>query len=109
MINNANNQNDDYIAKIMKIMQIKESKTNKFILLSQVKWFYKKNEIVNILPQHKSWISSNELFTTNSTDYILTTAINSPCTILSIEEYERLDNIENSVFFTRLQWVPHRN
>ena len=37
MINNANNPNDDYIAKLMKIIQIKEVKTDTYILLSEVK------------------------------------------------------------------------
>jgi len=62
MINNASNLNDDYIGKILKIIQIKEDKTNTYILLTLVRWFSKRNEVIRILPQHKSWISTNEIF-----------------------------------------------
>jgi hypothetical protein len=50
MINNATNLNDDYIGKILKIIQIKEDKTNTYILLTLVRWFSKRNEVIRILP-----------------------------------------------------------
>ena len=64
-----------------------------------MKWYYKKSEIVKVKPVHKNWISSNEIFLTHQTDIIQATAINGPCQILSVEEYERLDHVERGVYF----------
>ena len=93
----------------MKIIQINEIKTNTFILLAEVKWYYKRNEIIKILPMHKNWISQSEVFATDQADYIQITAINGHCTILTLNEYENLDNIERGIFFTRLGWLPKKN
>lgn len=57
LINNASNPNEDYIGKIDKIYRILESKTQTFILLLAIKWFYRRDEILKHLPQHKNWIS----------------------------------------------------
>lgn len=90
-------------------MTIKEAKSQKYICLCEVKWYYKKNEIVKIKPGHKNWISQNEIFGTNQSDIIQATAINGPCSILALEEYERLDHVESGVYFSRLTWIPGKN
>lgn len=56
-------------------MTVKEGKTQKLICLCEVKWYYRKSEVVKSRPQAKSWISVNEVFTTQSSDVILASAI----------------------------------
>jgi hypothetical protein len=42
-------------------------------------------------------------------DIILATAINGPCTILTMKEYENLEEIDRGVYFSRLTWLPEKN
>ncbi|CAD8073989.1 unnamed protein product [Paramecium primaurelia] len=106
LIKNAKNPSEDYVGKIQRIITIKENKSTKLICLCEVNWFYRKSEIIKFKPQAKPWISNNEVFSTNCTDYILASTILSPCRIVTLEEYETSSQVDKGVFFTRLEWLP---
>ncbi|CAD8120928.1 unnamed protein product [Paramecium sonneborni] len=109
LIKNANNPSEDYVGKIQRIITINENKSSKLICLCEVRWFYRKSEVIKFRPQAKAWISNSEVFNTTCTDYILASAIISPCIIYSLEEYESAQTIDKCTFFTRLGWIPSKN
>ncbi|KAM3143540.1 hypothetical protein pb186bvf_004302 [Paramecium bursaria] len=107
LIQNQENSKEDYVGKILKIMTVKVDKSNKLLCLCEVKWFYRKSEVIKHAPQHKKWISNQELFSSSSTDIIPAQSIIQPCQILHLKEYEKLESVDQVIFFTRLQFNPN--
>lgn len=57
--------------------------------------------------EEMEFIGENEVFPASHTDDIFADAIIDKCTVLSIEEYDRLPSIENNfTYFTRAAYCP---
>ncbi|KAM3143541.1 hypothetical protein pb186bvf_004303 [Paramecium bursaria] len=107
LIVNQTNSREDFVGKIIKIITIKESKSNKLICLCEVNWYFRRNEVVKYAPDHKKWISNQEVFASTHVDIIRANSIIKPCEILSIEDYEKLHSVDKGVFFQRLSFNIH--
>ena len=52
------------------------------------------------------YIGDNELFPTNHTDKVFVDSINGRAKVYTIQEYDQLEFIETSSFFTRADYDP---
>lgn len=96
------------IGKLIKIIPTKGIKTLPFWPSILVQWFYKKSEIdltQNGIdqPTYDS-ISDYEVFSSSHRDIILIETVISPCRVLSLEDYQKMDNNNDLTFFTRANY-----
>lgn len=104
--------NDFLIAKIIKIKPTHGISKYPYWPTIQVQWYYRKSDIEQeskyIQGLKLSSISDYELFSSNHKDYIFMETIVSKCHILKFSEYEKLDDINSNVYFSRATYDPVR-
>ncbi|CAD8156821.1 unnamed protein product [Paramecium octaurelia] len=104
IIKNEDSNVEDYIGAIQKICTIVEPRTLKLICLCEVQWFMRKNEIICHKPRARSWIGNQEIFSTNTNDYVLAQTIVQKCTVVDCEEYFNMENCDSTTYYNRLEW-----
>lgn len=102
--------NDFLLAKILKIKPTHGISKYIYWPSIQVQWYYRKSDIEqearNIHGIKLSSISDYELFPSNHKDYIFMETIVSKCYVLKFSEYEKLDDINSNVYFSRAHYDP---
>jgi len=99
------------VGKLTRIITYNGIKKYPYWPTIEVQWYYKKSDLnreKNALKDDEKYdsISEFELFTSNHKDIIFIETIISLCTVLSLEEYERLDTHSSTTFFTRATYDP---
>mmetsp|Transcript_4297 Transcript_4297/g.3132 ORF Transcript_4297/g.3132 Transcript_4297/m.3132 type:complete len:82 (+) Transcript_4297:223-468(+) len=76
----------------------------------EVQWFYKKSDLdfkkLLIFEDDQKYIGDNEVFPTNHHDKIYVDCIHGRCKVYNIKEYDELETIDNTTFFTRASYNP---
>lgn len=73
-----------------------------------MQWYYRKNELLNLPKEQLDCISENEVFKTNEIDYIEIDSILGLATILSFEEYDAIENLNEHTYFSRAAYINHQ-
>lgn len=98
------------IAKIIKIHAINGITKYSYWPTIEVNWYYKKDDIVKdkkyIQGLDLRSISDYEVFSSNHKDIIFIETLLGKCSVLSFEEYEKLEEINSNMFFTRAFYDP---
>lgn len=111
-----NIDNRNAIAKIIQIFPINGISENYIWPSIKVKWYYTKNDIINLnykkqtnnisFDYFNKIISEYELFSSNHTDVVNIESIISKCQVLKLEEYELLEEVDHNVYFSRSHYDP---
>lgn len=106
----CDNGNDYLIAKIIKIKPTKGISKYPYWPTVLVQWYYRKSDIETVagdIPGLKiNCISDYELFSSNHKDYIFIETIVSKILVLKFNQYEKLNDINGNVYFTRAFYDP---
>ncbi|CAD8197630.1 unnamed protein product [Paramecium octaurelia] len=94
----------DYVAKLIKIVKLVDNDDEIYPLI-KVQWYYRKFELENIPKPYMDYISENEVFKTNEYDYIEIESIVSLASILTYEEFDQLETMNDTTYFMRAAYV----
>ncbi|CAD8139869.1 unnamed protein product [Paramecium pentaurelia] len=97
----------EYVAKLIKIVKLYDDEDN-CIPLIKVQWFYRKNELYGLPKEQMDCISENEVFKTNEFDYIEIESIVGLAIILSYEEYDQIEELNDNIYFTRASFIDRK-
>ncbi|CAD8056608.1 unnamed protein product [Paramecium sonneborni] len=81
---------------------------NNCIPFIKVQWFYRKTELIGLQKDHLDCISENEVFKTNEFDYIEIESIIGLAIILSYEEYDHIEELNDNIFFMRASYINEK-
>lgn len=89
---------DNSFARIMKIF----TRSNEAFLL--IRWFYKPSDIYTKIPEY---IADGELFDSDLENEIYAVSVYDKIKIMSIDQYEELDEVDNNMFFCRAKFFTN--
>jgi hypothetical protein len=102
--------NECLVAKIVKILTFNGSSKYPYWPTIEVQWYYRKTDIikdVKFINKFKiDCISNYELFNSNHKDTIFIETIIGKCTVLTLDEYELLDEVNGNIYYTRAFYDP---
>ncbi|CAD8059507.1 unnamed protein product [Paramecium sonneborni] len=93
-----------YVAKLIKIVKLLDNQNN-CIPFIKVQWFTRKTELMDLQKDYLDCISENEVFKTNQFDYIEIERIIGLAIILSYEEYDHIEELNDNIFFMRASYI----
>lgn len=90
------------VAKIVRIIHSNSLLKYSYWPMIEVDWMYQKKDLMDLgFIRDLSWIGSYEVFESNHKDYIFIESILKKVQLLSLEEYQNLEVIDEGVYFTR--------
>ena len=75
------------------------------IPLIKVQWFYRKTELMGLKKDDLDCISENEVFKTNKSYYTEIECLVGLAIILSYEEYDQIEELNDNIFFMRASYI----
>ncbi|CAD8144549.1 unnamed protein product [Paramecium pentaurelia] len=93
-----------YVAKLIKIVKLHDDQDNCLPFI-KVQWFCRKTELLGLSKDYLDCISDNEVFKTNEFDYIEIESIVGLAIILSYEEYDQIEELNDNVYFMRATYI----
>ncbi|CAD8106939.1 unnamed protein product [Paramecium sonneborni] len=94
----------DYVAKLLKIVKLVDNNDEIYPLI-KVQWYYRKFELGDISKTYMDYISESEVFKTNEYDYIEIESIVSLAQILTYEEFDKLETMNDTTYFMRASYI----
>lgn len=102
--------NEPLVGRIEKVIVFNGSSKYPHWPTIEVKWYYRKKDIIKSLktiPKFNSdYLSEYELFESNHKDVIYIETVIGKCCVLSIDDYDKLEEVNNSTYFSRAFYDP---
>lgn len=89
------------IAKIVKIIHSNNNLKYKYWPMIEVDWLYQKKDLENLGMTDISWIGFLEVFQSNHKDYIFIESIVKKIQLLTLEDYQNLEIVNEGIYYTR--------
>ncbi|CAD8048032.1 unnamed protein product [Paramecium primaurelia] len=96
-----------YIAKLTKIVKLHDDEDN-YLPFIKIQWYNRKTELMGLPKDQLECISENEVFKTNEFDYIEIESIIGLAIILSYEEYDKIEELNDNVYFMRATYIDEK-
>ncbi|CAD8137315.1 unnamed protein product [Paramecium octaurelia] len=97
----------EYVAKLIKIVKLHDDEDNCLPFI-KVQWYYRKTELTGLPRDQLECISENEVFKTKEFDYIEIESIIGLAIILSYEEYDKIEELNENVYFMRATYFDQK-